>query len=125
MTVNINLEEKARGDLWRYKFTFVDDAGDPVDITNWEIWFTLKTDPEDTDGNAALQHMHVASQGANDNASVGLCYMEVDSADTDVLAIQTYHYDFQYVIPATSPLEVHTISYGKLKVVRDITRSTS
>lgn len=124
MPTNVDLADRARGDLWRYKFVFTDAAGDPIDITNWVIWFTLKMDPTAADP-GDLQASHVAGTGPNDDESNGLCYLVVPESDTKGLTPGNFNYDFQYVIPGTDPLEVHTISYGKEKVVIDITVATS
>jgi len=44
-----------RGEASPVIISFKDSAGNPIDISNHELWFTLKADVTDLDENAILQ----------------------------------------------------------------------
>jgi len=106
-----------RGDTKTYKITQTDSLGAIVDVTGWEIWFTLKLNDDDLDTAAVLQVKYVIPPGAD--ATAGIAYMVIDSTDTEV-AVDKYFYDFQRVVPG-SPPDVATLEKGKVKILQDIT----
>jgi hypothetical protein len=112
-----------KGDTKRYKFTFDDGAVPPVpvDITGWEIWFTLKVKDTDADAAAVIQVKTTAGDDINDDVANGRMYLTLTSVDTDV-AVASYVYDFQRVVPGTPP-SVRTLDKDKVKVVQDVTRA--
>ncbi len=114
-----------RGDTRTYKFAFTDSAGAAVDITGWQLWFTLKSDPSVLDAEADLQVSTTAGDQSGDDPVNGIMYLVVTSTDTESLALGRYHYDIQRVTPNTTPPSVETILRGRLKVLEDVTRSTS
>lgn len=108
-----------RGDTKRYRFTFTDAAGAAVDITGWELWFTMKVNRTDLDVNAVIQVRHTVGNDLNDNAAGGIAFLTIPSTLTDV-AIGRYYYGIQRVIPG-SPPDVRTLETDKVKVLQDIT----
>ncbi len=120
MATNIDLESFVRGDTWTNKFVVVDAAGDPIDITGWTLWVTLKLDPTVADVDADLQSSEVIV--ASGDATGGIGYVVSAPADTALLIPATYNYDMQYV---TGSGEVQTMAYGTVPVVRDMTVSVA
>lgn len=106
-----------RGDDWKIKLTILED-GVPVNITGYTYWFTLKVNIDDPDP-GALQISVVAS-GAD--AANGIVYITVPNFSTNI-ATQSYRYDVQQ-IDTSSPVVIRTVLLGKVKVVKDVTRST-
>jgi len=100
----------------------VDTLGAAIDITGDEIWFTLKSCLTDTDVGAALQFQETVPAGAP--ATAGTHAFEIPSNLTDVVTPGKYFYDIQWVDPSPTPSRIHTLFYGVVEVLTDITRST-
>lgn len=115
----VTLDPFVRGDTWTNKFTFVDDAGAPIDITGWQLWVTLKLDPTAEDANADLQDTLVVPSSADSMAGIG--YVVSAPAKTGLLIPAVYFVDFQYKQPSG---EVMTVAIGTVTVQRDITRAS-
>jgi hypothetical protein len=112
-----DLNPLVRGDDWTIKLVITSN-GTPVNITGYSFWFTLKADIDAADpGNLQV----TASAGSPDAAS-GILYINVNSNLTANLVPQTYNYDVQQIDTSN---KVQTLLIGKVKVVKDITRSTS
>lgn len=107
-----------RGDDWTLKLTVLNSNGQIADITNYSYWLTLKADLEDADP-GALQLTVVPIPA---EAVQGIVTIEVPSISTGTLEPITYNYDIQQVDTSS---KVQTLMLGKLKVVRDVTRSVS
>lgn len=122
-----NLNDIFRGDTKVFKFTFDDGAVTPtaIDITNWTIWMTLKTNLSDLDGPAPIQIESTAGDHVNDDIPNGVMYLTLTSVQTSALTPGKYEYDFQRVIEGTSPLEVRTLAQGKVKILEDVTVSVA
>lgn len=112
-----DLSPLVRGDDWKIKLTITEN-GSAVNITGYTYWFTLKTNIDDADP-GALQVSIVAS-GAD--AANGIVYITAPNSITNIVA-QTYNYDVQQV-DTSSPQNIRTVLLGKVKVVKDVTRST-
>lgn len=108
-----------RGDTKKYKFTFTDANGAPVNITGWEIWLTLKLDVAAVDANAEMQVKHVVGNDVADDPVNGVANLTATSVNTTI-PVGTYQYDMQRVIPG-SPPDVRTLLRGKVKVLQDVT----
>jgi len=114
-----DLSEFARGDDWTIKFTLRDSQNQVLDITGYSYWMTLKSNADDADpGDAQIGPVSAGSPDAVN----GIIYMTFPKAQTDTLVPGTYNYDLQQVDGSGN---VHTILLGKVKVAKDITRSTS
>lgn len=111
-----DLSPLVRGDDWSIKLTITENNS-PVNITGYTYWFTLKSNIDSSDP-GELQVSIVAS-GAN--ATNGIVYITVPHASTNITA-QTYNYDVQQE-DTSSPKTIKTILIGKVKVVKDVTRS--
>lgn len=106
-----------RGDTLKYNIILKDKDGIPVDLTGSTFWLTMKSDPTMDDTSAEIQK----SVSTHIDAVNGKTAIVIPSTETDVLEpASTLYYDIQWV---TSSGEVTTIISGKVKVLRDITRS--
>lgn len=118
--ISQNLGNQVRGDSWTLKFQIQNSAGAPVDLTGNDYWLTLKTNIDDTDAQAVLQIGPVVVTGAN--AIAGLLTINVNPDYTENLEAKTYYYDLQEV---NSSNIVSTLLIGKVKVVKDVTLTSS
>ena len=111
-----DLNDFVRGDTWTQKLTLLNE-GNPVDITGDEFWITLKLNPEAADLDSDAQQQLAAS---GDDASNGIVYLTLEAADTENLLPSRYYYDIQ----RKTSNKVQTLVYGRVRVIRDITRDT-
>ncbi|MEO5364475.1 MAG: hypothetical protein H7838_12745 [Magnetococcus sp. DMHC-8] len=120
MTFKANLSPLYRGDTREFAFEFTDSAGQPLNITGHELWFTMKRNINDADLDAVFQKRVVfpASQQSQQGAGV----LTLTSAETDGIAPGIFAFDFQRVIPDNPPV-VKTLMSGKISILPDITRS--
>jgi hypothetical protein len=107
-----------RGDTIPLKVVNIKDVdGNNIDITSDEIWFTMKACLSDPDP-GALQYNETVPSGAD--ATAGTHAFEVPSTLTILVAPGTYFYDIQWVDPTPTPKRVHTIFYGLVEILADI-----
>lgn len=90
------------------------------DIQGDELWFTMKACIDDTDANAALQFREVVPAGAP--ASAGQHTLIVPATSTAAVDPGKYFYDVQWVNPTPNPTEVHTLVYGVIEILDDVTQ---
>ncbi len=115
-----NLPDLMRGDSRRFEMTFLDQAGQPINIANTDIWFTLKIARNDPDP-GVLQKTVTFPDDANSQAGLG--YLKLEPAETELLEPGTkYWYDFQWVRSGSQ--DVDTVGWGQIKVVQDVTQDT-
>lgn len=113
-----DLQPLVRGDDWNIKLTLTSENS-PVDITGYSYIFTLKENIDDIDAEAALQITINAS--APDDA-LGIIYITATNTQTNnLVANKNYHYDIQQTDTGGN---VQTLLIGKVKVVKDVTRTT-
>jgi len=112
-----NLDPLVRGDDWTIKLTLT-SGGSPIDITGYTFYFTLKSDIDVADVSAELQ---VTATSGSPDAANGIVYIVVDNTDTYSLDPRTYNYDVQQTDDVGN---VTTILIGKVKVEKDVTRTT-
>ena len=116
-----DLSPLVRGDDWTIKLLLTSD-GSALNITGNTYWLTLKENIDDADP-AALQVTATPDVSTSPTeASQGIIYIKASRTVTNTLAAKTYNYDVQQV---DSSGNVQTLLIGKVKVVKDITRSTS
>lgn len=113
----LDLEPLVRGDDWTIKLTLT-SGGAPIDLTGNTYYFTLKSDIDYSDLQAELQ---VTATSGSPDAANGILYIVVDKTDTDQLTARTYNYDVQQ---KDSIGNIKTILIGKVKVVKDVTRTS-
>lgn len=112
-----NLKSFARGDDWTTQYEFKDSSGNAIDITGRTYWLTLKADATTSDPGDA----QVSVTASGSDATSGIVTITIPKSQTINLEPQTYKYDVQEV--DTSGV-VSTVLLGRVKVARDITRST-
>lgn len=106
-----------RGDSKTFNLTFKDSEGNPKDLTNSVVYFTVKTEPNISDDNASITKKVVDHVDALNGKS----QVSLTPEDTD-LEPARYHYDFQLVDAAN---KITTLVVDKFIVKADITRRTS
>jgi len=114
-----DLAPLVRGDDWTIKLT-VSDSGTPLNITGYTYWFTLKDNIDDADPGALQVSVTPNVLGSPTEASQGIVYIVADKTNTDTVTPGTYNYDVQQIDPSG---KVQTLLIGKVKVVKDVTRS--
>lgn len=108
--------EVFRGDTFKKTLKFTDSAGNPLDITNWKIAFTIKR-PEyiigdDDDSDAEKQIVNVVSDGLTGKTTLVWDAIDIEPG--------TYVYDIQVV---KSDGTIFTPLFGNFIVKPDVTRS--
>lgn len=109
-----------RGDSPQLAFTFTSN-GSPVDLTNYEAFFTLTsvTNPNDDSGAAIATQVTPIP-----NPTQGIVYFQLNATDTTKLDPNTsYNWDVQLKNTATSTIFTPVI--GVCTVLTDYTRRTS
>lgn len=106
-----------RGDDFIINLTFQDDEGDPVDITGWTVFFTLKDDKDLLDSQAIVQKTITVHVDPTD----GISQVHVTNTETSTL-VGTFYYDLQY---KDDHAVVRTLTEGTVTFFEDVTRRTS
>ncbi len=78
------------GDDFVKTVTILDADGNPVGVTGWKLFLTIKTNPGDTDENAIYKNEYDPTDAGN-----GVFTPTIPSADTADIAFGTYYYDMQ------------------------------
>jgi hypothetical protein len=112
-----DLSPLVRGDDWSIKLTITENSA-PVVITGYTYWLTLKTDIDSSDPG----QLQISTVATSPNSASGIVYLNVPHASTNITP-QTYNYDVQQV-DTSSPTIIKTILLGKVKVVKDVTRTS-
>lgn len=105
-----------KGNKIPFDFTFTDEDGDAIDISNTTLKFTAKTYEDDADVDAILTKS--VTFPADSNSIAGLGSMTLTHDDTkDLVPKAQLFYDFQWIGPDGEPV---TVQYGKLKVIANV-----
>ena len=115
------LKDIIRGDTKTYNLTFTDKNNNPIPLYGRKIWMTFKSDMADTDADAAMQV--VVTPPDNDDSLNGKATIVLSPNDTDITPDE-YFYDIQIVTPG-SPPDVKTLVSSKIRVIDDVTKSTT
>lgn len=110
-----DLDPLVRGDDWSLKLN-ITSSGSPVDITGYTYTWTLKDNVDDADPGA----LQVTTTPSGSAAALGQVILTASAATTTNIIPQTYTYDVQQV---NTTGVVQTLLIGKVKVVKDITRT--
>lgn len=111
-----DLSPLVRGDDWTLKLNITEN-GTVVNITGYEYWFTLKSNIDTADPG----QVQVSTIATGANATNGIVYINVPNASTYSVVPGTYNYDVQQIDTSN---KITTILLGKVKVVKDVTRSS-
>jgi len=119
MTIVNNHITIYRGDTKTYTLYFYDGA-DRLDLTDYTIRFTVKTNKSDTDDNAVIR-----VEGTIVTAVSGIATISLTTTNTDDLTPSDLYYDIQISKEADEEeetvAEVHTVRAGIFTVLTDIT----
>jgi hypothetical protein len=108
-----------RGDSQTYTLTFKNSSGQPYNIKNWNVFFTVKADPCLPDSEAALQKI-LTTFADTTSGTTGVAEINILPTDTADLAAREYDFDIA-VCTATSAN--YTVVKGKFNLEYDVTRS--
>lgn len=114
-----DLSALVRGDDWTLKLVLTSDNS-VLDITGFTYWFTLKDNIDEADPGDLQVTATPDETGSPSQAEQGILYIRVPRASTSTLTAKTYYYDVQQVDDLGN---VQTLLIGKVKVVKDVTRS--
>ena len=104
-----------RGDNKSYTLAFTDKNNEPINITGWTIFFTIKRYLSQSDDEANLKE----DVTNHDDPTNGLSSIHLSNGQTDSLEPGDYFCDIQIKkVDGT----ILTIMAGKLKVLADVTR---
>jgi len=110
-----DLNDIYRGDDRTYNLIFKDADEVAIDITGWTIFVTVKEKINDSDDDAKI-----AIEAIITNAAGGLATFSFTDAHTYELN-GNYYYDVQV---KKSDGVIFTVTSGKIKITRDVTRRT-
>jgi len=108
--VNISIK---RGDTWSRGIYFQDANCSPIDISGWELRFTVKAKVDDPDSSAVIAKVITTFP----NPTAGEAELELTPVDTNQV-IGSYLFDIQV---KTNNDEVYTILEGIINFGKDIT----
>jgi len=103
-----------RGDSFSRTIYFNDEDDANIDITGWEIRFTVKAKIDDPDSAAVISKIITVFS----DPTAGIAEIELTPTDTNQ-AIGNYVYDVQC---KTSAGEVYTILEGIITITKDVTQ---
>lgn len=113
--VTRNLKIK-KGDDQYYCLTF-DDGTDPIDITGWTVFFTVKEDMDDSDDDAIIKK----DVTSHTDPIHGKTTVHLTNSDTDI-EVRNYYYDIQV---KKSNGDIDTPLGGLLTVDPEVTQRKS
>ena len=109
--------EVFRGDTFTRTLTFLDNSQDPIDITGWTVYFTIKKDKDDPDASAVIKK-DITSHSV---PLSGQTILSLTASELDDL-LGDYYYDFQI---KKDDGTIKTLVVGKFIVYFDVTRRTT
>lgn len=110
-----------RGDDKSFQFTFTEDST-PIDISGWDIWMTVKSNPMDDDEDAiiAIDPTDVSKIDSGDGV-VDTAIISISSTQNTINPA-TYFFDIQ---AKDDSGKITTLQKAKYVVETDITQRTS
>ena len=116
-----DLDPLVRGDDWTIKLV-LKNGSNALDITGYTYKMTLKANIDDADPGALQLSATPSVSDSPTEASQGILYITATDTQTDSLEAKTYNYDVQQ---KDDTGKIQTLLIGKVKVVKDVTRSTT
>ena len=80
-----------RGDDLPFNFNFTDSNQNPIPITGWTLYFTVKNNEKDTDTQAVLAETYTTFT----SPAAGIMNINIPHTSTANL-LGTYYYDFRF-----------------------------
>lgn len=105
-----------RGDTQDLVLEFVDEYDNPIDITDWTIFFTVKENLNQSDEEAIISK----TVTTHSNPTLGQTIVSISSSDSNYTG--NYMYDIQV---KTDEGDIKTILNGRLNFSKDVTQRTS
>lgn len=105
-----------RGDDWTIKLNIKDSNKQPVDITGYNYYMTLKADIDSPDPG----DLQTTASSVGADAIAGILYINFTNLETTGLESKTYNYDIQQRDDTGT---IQTLFIGKVKVEKDVTRT--
>ncbi len=100
---------------------FVDNVGDPIDITGWEVRFTVRTVvPATTITDDTDAAVIISAEATIPTGTDGLAEFNISPTDTDYDPGE-YVYDIQYKKTTGA---IKSLAYSTYTITADITRDT-
>ena len=125
MATKQNLKDLPRGDTWDFEFEFKDSDGNSIDVTDYDLQFTLRDKLIDTievdDSSAIIAVDKTVHDQPDDDPVNGFVTFRVPYTKTQVCNKSFYYYDFQVLIDAVP----FTLFYGTISIVKDRTTRTT
>ena len=96
----------------------------PLDLTGYELFFTVKTNPTDSDDQAVISKN--ITLPSNSQTSNGIAFVQLSSSDTSI-PLGEYYYDIKIQLTNSGDVIVdrRTIGTGKFVVNLTFTTRTS
>jgi len=110
-----DLEPLYRRDSREYNLTFTKSNGEPIPITDWKIYFTIKLSYIDADSKAVIRK----DINTHDDPINGKTKIILLPDDTKDIKPDEYWYDIQIKRGEDNIL---TVIWGRIKIITDITR---
>ncbi len=116
--VKYNLEPIYRGDSKEYNLTFTNSNGEKINISEWKVYFTVKTNRRSSDDLAIIKKdIIVHDDPTNGKTKIILLPEDTENLKPGVI----YYYDIQVKRDVNNIL---TVLSGRMKIISDITRRT-
>jgi len=104
-----------RSDNFNHQIIWQDDAGDPIDLTN----YTARMQARKSVGNSTVLMTATDTDGLVLGGAAGTIDIQLDPSKTDINNV-----DNVYDLQVTSPVAfVTTLIQGEFKVIQDVTRA--
>lgn len=117
MARRTDLDDIIEGDDKSFNLTIRDAQGNPLDITGWTVFVTVKEDTSETDANALISK----DITSHDDPSAGKTSFTFTSSETDGIT-GTKEYDVQTKDTAN---DISTVLRGEVTFSSDVTNRTS
>ena len=115
------IENFIQGDTLEIPLIFEEEQTDgsflPIDITNWTIWFTVKSDPRDIDDDAIIGPIEVTVHTDPVN---GKTLISISKEQTNIPVKDNYWYDLQTKDAAGA---INTIEVDNLDCLQGVTHT--
>ena len=111
----LDVMEIFRGDDETFEMNFVDEDGNAVDITNFDINFSMKKPGNDTV--LIEKSSDYSTQIEKTTPLSGIALLKLLSSDTSDLDPGSYEYDVQYI----ENTNIHTYKKGIFVIKGDVT----
>jgi hypothetical protein len=104
------------------------ENGDPVDLTDAKLWFTVKQKATDPDENAVVYKRNIAAGGSDTQFKVvnpptsGQAQVYLVPGDTDLVNPGVYSYDIQVILANG---KTYTVTRDQIIFKEDVTKARS